>query len=312
MSEINEREAFEAWQAEDLKGGVNFDADSYAWDAWQARAALSASPAPSGEVEAVEVVAWSVVAKYPHREERKALFFTEAEADSQGAAWCFDDAVVSIAPLQRYDARYQRIVAAKDAEIAHASMVADDLGVIVDRLRAQLAEIKEKYSALFADAPVYMEIAATQPAAVPVGLVEAVRVLLEVPQLQGEQSYSVRPIIDRVRSALSAPAAPQQGDSVAIKLLRDLDDAWNSHDGRELFGKLMVKVEALLATPAAPQQGVTMPESEGSAAQKSFWAGFEAAHLSKSTNIREAWNRYKATDEFARLNADRSAQGGEA
>lgn len=63
------------------------------------------------------------------------------------------------------------------------------------------------------------------------------------------------------------------------------------------------------AIPAAPQQAVTMPESEGSAAQKSFWAGFEAAHLSKSTNIREAWNHYKATDEFARLNADRSAQG---
>jgi hypothetical protein len=28
-------------------------------------------------------------------------------------------------------------------------------------------------------------------------------------------------------------------------LLRDLDDAWNSHDGKERFGKLMQKVEAL-------------------------------------------------------------------
>ncbi|MEX5343762.1 hypothetical protein [Pseudomonas sp. I2] len=31
-------------------------------------------------------------------------------------------------------------------------------------------------------------------------------------------------------------------------LLRDLDDAWNSHDGEERFGKLMQKVEALSAS----------------------------------------------------------------
>lgn len=31
-------------------------------------------------------------------------------------------------------------------------------------------------------------------------------------------------------------------------LLRDLDDAWNSHDGKKRFGKLMQKVEALCAS----------------------------------------------------------------
>lgn len=37
-------------------------------------------------------------------------------------------------------------------------------------------------------------------------------------------------------------------------LLRDLDEAWNAHDGEKLFGKLMMKVEALSASaePSAP------------------------------------------------------------
>lgn len=37
-------------------------------------------------------------------------------------------------------------------------------------------------------------------------------------------------------------------------LLRKLDDAWNSHDGKERFGKLMQRVEALSASaePSAP------------------------------------------------------------
>lgn len=37
-------------------------------------------------------------------------------------------------------------------------------------------------------------------------------------------------------------------------LLRELDDAWNSHDGKDRFGKLMQKVEALYASaePSAP------------------------------------------------------------
>lgn len=43
---------------------------------------------------------------------------------------------------------------------------------------------------------------------------------------------------------------------------------------------------------------------EGSAAQRAFWQGFEVATLRLfGTNIREAWNSYKAADEFARLNA---------
>ena len=43
--------------------------------------------------------------------------------------------------------------------------------------------------------------------------------------------------------------------------------------------------------------------AEGSVAQKSFWAGFEAATLRLfGTDIRAAWNNYKASDEFARLN----------
>lgn len=80
MSEMNELEAFEAWMhtfdfPPILEGEVfdderYMDADCFGqfvyddhytqrcWAAWQARAALSASPAPSGEVEAVKVVAF--------------------------------------------------------------------------------------------------------------------------------------------------------------------------------------------------------------------------------------------------------------
>ena len=54
--------------------------------------------------------------------------------------------------------------------------------------------------------------------------------------------------IGRERDSLRAQLAEAQA------LLRDLDDAWNSHDGREWFGKLMQKVESLLAStePSAP------------------------------------------------------------
>jgi hypothetical protein len=51
-------------------------------------------------------------------------------------------------------------------------------------------------------------------------------------------------------------------------------------------------------SPVAP-----MPEQEGSIAQKSFWAGYEAARLDPSScNIRNSWNEFKASEQFARLN----------
>jgi hypothetical protein len=57
---------------------------------------------------------------------------------------------------------------------------------------------------------------------------------------------------------------------------------------------------------AALKQAGDGAGSEGSAAQKSFWAGFEAAKLDdQCSNIRTAWNEFKGSDQFKRLNASR-------
>lgn len=57
------------------------------------------------------------------------------------------------------------------------------------------------------------------------------------------------------------------------------------------------------AGAAYQRQSGVANEAEGSAAQKAFWTGFESASLRLfGTDIRAAWNNYKASDEFARLN----------
>jgi hypothetical protein len=57
-------------------------------------------------------------------------------------------------------------------------------------------------------------------------------------------------LLDRVtveRDALQQRlTAADERAEVLEGLLRNLDEAWNSHDGRELFGKLMSQVEATL------------------------------------------------------------------
>ena len=56
--------------------------------------------------------------------------------------------------------------------------------------------------------------------------------------------------IDRITAERDAMqqrlTAADERDDQRKELLRNLDEAWNSHDGRELFGKLMLKVEAAL------------------------------------------------------------------
>lgn len=49
-------------------------------------------------------------------------------------------------------------------------------------------------------------------------LASAVRVLLEVPQLQGEQAFSAQPIIDRVRAALATqPVVPVSAEAMSFE-----------------------------------------------------------------------------------------------
>lgn len=64
----------------------------------QATIPSSETPSPA-RVE--DFTAWLVVAKYPHKETRRAVFLFEQNADDQGAEWCCDDGVVTITPLTR-------------------------------------------------------------------------------------------------------------------------------------------------------------------------------------------------------------------
>lgn len=61
--------------------------------------------------------------------------------------------------------------------------------------------------------------------------------------------------------------------------------------------------EGFQAGAAHQRQSGVANDAEGSAVQKSFWAGFELAALRLfDTDIRKAWNHYRATAAFARLN----------
>lgn len=94
--------------------------------------ALKAAP----ELERPEVVAWLVVAKYPHKETRRAIFLYEANADDQGAEWCCDDGVVTISPLidRAFVSQHARIAAVRVAEI-------EELDGLVKRLGDLLSQV---------------------------------------------------------------------------------------------------------------------------------------------------------------------------
>ena len=162
----------------------------------KARAALPASPAPSGEVEAVGVVAYGVPS---------ARMTNEGWEDGPISLVFSDDASEHAKeigyPLMTV-AQHQRIV---EHFVSEGIKLADQR----DELRAQLAEIKEKYSALFADAPVRMEIVAQQ-AAVPVAYFNADwRRSMERDGLA--PAWADPKVADEPVPIFTAPAAPQQG-----------------------------------------------------------------------------------------------------
>jgi hypothetical protein len=184
MSEMNEREAFENWWPNLLKAAGDNSWLGIAWSAWQARAALSASPAPiethpcpgmncgstdgshsieceaetaatyaggvfvkaapSGEVEAVEVVAYMrSYTEYPDH--------PGSPLDKDGYQVTSFHQNHKAPNIENYTqlmtvAQHQRIVAAKDAEIARTQQwhkETTDAGAECmrerDELRAQLA-----------------------------------------------------------------------------------------------------------------------------------------------------------------------------
>lgn len=80
-------------------------------------------------------------------------------------------------------------------------------------------------------------------------------------------------------------------DNISPRLLTDADKAYKAvHDAVVAMtdnpNALLIQYRKALVDAAF---------CEGGDAQKAFWAGFESAHLSHSTNIREQWNKYKDT-----------------
>ena len=122
-------------------------------------------------------------------------------------------------------------------------------------------------------------------------------------------TVGVMTLLHEAADALEAKAAPV-GE-------REAFESWAAsvgyHTERDMFQRekyqstltweLWLVGEARAAHRRQQAREVVMPDADGSAAQKSFWAGFESASLRLfGTNIRAAWNSYKASDEFARLN----------
>lgn len=67
-------------------------------------------------------------------------------------------------------------------------------------------------------------------------LADAVRVLLEVPQLQGEQAFSAQPIIDRVRAALTTRPEASQFPAAAAFVRNMATDYANEHGWDDMGG----------------------------------------------------------------------------
>lgn len=229
-----EREAFEAWYVTDCKesAGLNITKDEVSglrgshgdyreraalhgkWVGWQARAALSASPAPSGEVEAVEVVGYRV--SMPDEPELGHWLDEKAEEEPQ---------IQHHEPLMTV-AQHQRIVAEKEAEIARligvcASLDSEKRDIEHkwdavkherDELRAQMKKLEFQSHVHLCRVKTAEAQLAAQPAAVPEPMAEVgsdgVFFLRKQPNGQpwprGTKLYT-------------APAAPQQVD-----LVRDL------------------------------------------------------------------------------------------
>lgn len=75
------------------------------------------------------------------------------------------------------------------------------------------------------------------------------RVTAERDVLQAELAQANRQLAacaDQIEEQQQRLIAADEREDVLEGLLRNLDDAWNSHDGRVLFGKLMHRVEAEL------------------------------------------------------------------
>lgn len=98
----------------------------------------SATPSPTN-VE--DVTAWLVVAKYPHKETRRAVFLYEQNADDQGAEWCCDDGVVTITPLTSAALPTQHAAVVHDAQSFQAAFLTKRVWDLTAELEAAHAAL---------------------------------------------------------------------------------------------------------------------------------------------------------------------------
>lgn len=91
--------------------------------------------------------------------------------------------------------------------------------------------------------------------------------------------------------ALEAEQKVRHQDQIIDLLTQEV----NETNGPAFMGEPVLNTNPLVSVPA---------DQDGSSAQKSFWAGFEAARSDQeASNIRQAWNEFKLTDGFARVSS---------
>lgn len=324
-----ERNAFEAWQAEDMKGGVNYDADSHAWDAWQARAVLSSVSDKMFE-SSTSHRGIEVKSKGPHKcdgcfiftgsqindewiperrfcpghehpvESAKTVSSRPILTASMGLSAPSGEveAVEVVATVIKTEdglpfimvksenpppgdwmtvAQHQRIVAAKDADIAR---------------------LEEKLVAAIGRESVQRTLAAQQ-AAVPDEIAKALDYVDDfIARCNGNDRGSCHSV-NVLRGALAAPAAPQQGGceyKIGI-----YGQAYDSPGEKRAY-----TYQHQPANGAAYRLGNALCSTHAMRAGDSIDSGL---NLLKALQT-EGFGVFEL-DEVTRLNADRSAQGGE-
>lgn len=116
---------------------------------------------------------------------------------------------------------------------------------------------------------------------------------------------------DAVQSIAELQEALAKRDARIEDLEREIERLKESH---RLHAARLITERGLLrdelAALKARQSGGVVPEQDGSHAQISFWAGFEAAVCGlHGVNIRAAWNEFKSSEQFARLNSSPVSAG---
>jgi hypothetical protein len=261
---------------------------------------------PAGEVP--EVVAW-VSKKEQRRDTRVQVTLSKPTHDKRFAdQWFVTNELVD-------KAQHEQMMASKDARIEDLLMELSDteyrrenavrnssgfenamgeLQVANGELKDRIAELKERVNSTTYRTSLIGKLEADNQ-----------RILDDLnmawQEVKSEQRLSFRDQADQLRTELAAlrEQVPMMGQKAAFEAyLFDCGIHQLQPDVAGAFAWAWSHV-----APVAKQQ-VVMPGREGGHAQKSFWAGFEVARMRPDeSNIRTAWNEFKSSEQFTRLNA---------